>query len=50
MKVDEIGWTYSTHRIDEKCIQYFVVKPEGKRSLGRYRRKWEDNIKMNLRK
>jgi hypothetical protein len=25
-----------------------VVKPEGKRSLGRTRRKWEDNIKMDL--
>ena len=25
-----------------------VGKPEGKRPLGRPRRKWEDNIKMNL--
>ena len=25
-----------------------VVKPEGKRPLGRRRRRWEDNIKMNL--
>jgi hypothetical protein len=25
-----------------------VGKPEGKRSLGRPRRKWEDNIKMVL--
>ena len=24
-------------------------KPEGKRSLGRPRRRWEDNIKMDLR-
>jgi hypothetical protein len=23
-------------------------KPEGKRPFGRYRRKWEDNIKMDL--
>ena len=23
-------------------------KPEGKRSLGRTRRRWEDNIKMDL--
>ena len=23
-------------------------KPEGKRSLGRLRRRWEDNIKMDL--
>ena len=25
-----------------------VGKPEGKRSLGRRRRRWEDNIKMDL--
>jgi hypothetical protein len=25
------------------------VRPEGKRSLGRPRRRWEDNIKMDLR-
>ena len=25
-----------------------VGKPEGKRQLGRPRRRWEDNIKMNL--
>jgi hypothetical protein len=27
----------------------FVGKPEGKRPLGRPRRRWEDNIKMELR-
>jgi hypothetical protein len=27
-----------------------VGKPEGKRSLGRPRRRWEDNIKMDLQK
>jgi hypothetical protein len=26
-----------------------VWKPEGRRPLGRPRRKWEDNIKMDLR-
>jgi hypothetical protein len=26
-----------------------VGRPEGRRSLGRPRRRWEDNIKMNLR-
>jgi hypothetical protein len=26
-----------------------VGKPEGKRLLGRPRRRWKDNIKMNLR-
>jgi hypothetical protein len=27
-----------------------VVNPEGKRPLGRPRRRWEDNIKMDLQK
>jgi hypothetical protein len=27
----------------------FVGKPEGRRPLGRPRRRWEDNIKMDLR-
>jgi hypothetical protein len=27
----------------------FVGKPEGKRPLGRSRRRWKDNIKMDLR-
>jgi hypothetical protein len=26
----------------------FVVKPEGKKPLGRPRRRWDDNIKMDL--
>jgi hypothetical protein len=26
-----------------------VRKPEGKRPLGRIRRRWEDNIRMDLR-
>jgi hypothetical protein len=26
-----------------------VGKPEGRRPLGRLRRRWEDNIKMDLR-
>jgi hypothetical protein len=34
----------------EKIIAYrlLVGKPEGKRSLGRPRRSWVDNIKMKL--
>jgi hypothetical protein len=27
----------------------FVGRPEGKRPLGRHKRRWEDNIKMDLR-
>ena len=32
----------------ERCAQGFGRKPEGKRPLGRPRRRWEDNIKMDL--
>ena len=28
--------------------RFLVGKPEGKRSLGRTRRRWEDNIEMDL--
>jgi hypothetical protein len=28
----------------------FVGKPEGKRPIGRSRRRWEDNIRMDLKK
>jgi hypothetical protein len=31
------------------ACRILVVKPEGKRPLGRPRRRWVDNIKMNLR-
>jgi hypothetical protein len=31
------------------AYKILVGKPEGKRPLGRPRRRWEDNIKMNLR-
>jgi hypothetical protein len=31
------------------AYRILVGKPEGKRPLGRQRRRWEDNIKMDLR-
>jgi hypothetical protein len=35
----------------ERCVyRVFVGKPEGKRPLGRPRRRWEDNIRMDLQK
>jgi hypothetical protein len=30
------------------AYRVLVGKPEGKRPLGRFRRRWEDNIKMDL--
>jgi hypothetical protein len=31
-----------------RWVRVLVGKPEGKRPLGRPRRRWEDNIKMDL--
>jgi hypothetical protein len=33
----------------ERCLQGFSWEAEGKRPLGRPRRRWEDNIKVDLR-
>jgi hypothetical protein len=44
-----VGGTCGTHRGGERCLQGLVGRPEGKRPLGRPRRKWEDNIKMDRR-
>ena len=43
-------WAGHVARIWEKRGVYMVlvVKPEGNRPLGRPRRRWEDNIKMDL--
>jgi hypothetical protein len=35
---------------ERKLYKVLVGKPEGKRPLGRPRRKWEDGIRMDLRK
>jgi hypothetical protein len=39
-------------RVEEGRSVYRVLigRPEGKRPLGRPRHRWEDNVKMNLRK
>jgi hypothetical protein len=44
-------WTGHVARMGERRGAYsaLVVKPEGRRPLGRPRRRWEDNIKMDLR-
>jgi hypothetical protein len=46
--VDEVGGACSRNGGKEKCNRLLVGKPEGKRPLGRPRRKWVDNIKINL--
>jgi len=43
-----MGGACSTLGERSGVYRVFVGKPEGKRSLGRPRRGWEDNIKMDL--
>jgi hypothetical protein len=39
----------STHGGKRNAYRVLVGKPEGKRTVGRPRRRWEDNVKMDLR-
>ena len=48
MEKNEMGGACSTYGEVERRKQAFGEKPEGKRPLGRLRRRWEDNIKMDL--
>jgi hypothetical protein len=50
MKSRRLGWARNEARMGEKRRLYSVVvgKPEGKRPLGRLRRRWENNIKKDL--
>jgi len=44
-------WAGHVARMGEGRVVYRVLvgKPEGRRPLGRPRRRWEDNIRMDLR-
>jgi hypothetical protein len=37
------------HACERNVYRVLMVKPEGKRPLGRPRRRWEDGIRMDLR-
>ena len=51
IKSRRMRWAGHVARMEEgRGVHKFLVgKPEGKRPLGRPRRRWEDNIKMDLR-
>jgi hypothetical protein len=51
IKSRRMRWTRHVARMGEGRGAYRVLvgRPEGKRPLGRPRRRWEDNIKMDLR-
>jgi hypothetical protein len=50
MKERRVRWAEHVTRMREKRNAYrlSVGKPEGKRPLGRPRRRWLDNIRMGL--
>ena len=50
IKSRRMRWTGHVARMGEKRGVYRILigKPEGKRPHGRPRRRWEDNIKMDL--
>jgi hypothetical protein len=47
IKSRRIRW--AGHVVERKVCKVLVVKPEGKRPLGRPRCRWEDGIRMDLR-
>jgi hypothetical protein len=49
VKEDEMGRECSTNGENRNAYRILVGKPEGKRPLGRPRRRWVDNITMDLR-
>jgi hypothetical protein len=44
-----VGGTCGTHGEGRGVYRVLVGRPEGKRTLRRPRRRWEDNIKIDLR-
>jgi len=52
LKSRRMRWARHVARMGERrgIYRVVVVKPDGKRQLGRPGRKWEDNIKMNHQK
>jgi hypothetical protein len=51
IKLSRLRWAGHVALMGERRGPYraLVGKPEGRRPLGRPRRRWEDNIKMDLR-
>ena len=50
IKHRRLRWAGHVARIEEDRSAFKILtgKPTGKRTLGRHRRRWEDNIRMDL--
>ena len=48
IETNEMGRACSAYGEDRGVQRVLVGKPDGKRPLGRPRRRWEDNIKLDL--
>jgi hypothetical protein len=46
---DGMGRACGTHGEVRNAYKILVGKPEGKRSLGRPRHRWEDNIRVDIK-
>ena len=51
LKLKQLRWAEHVAHMKQSRNVYgiYAGRPEGKRSLGRLRRRWEDNIKMDLK-
>ena len=51
IKSRKLRWAGHVARMEERrsAFKILTVKPTGKRPLGRPRRRWEDNIRMDLK-
>ena len=48
MKKNEMGWACGAYGGGEGAYRVLVGKPEGKRLRGRLKRRWKNNILMDL--
>ena len=51
IKSRRLRWAEHVARIEEcrSAFKILIITPPGKRPLGRPRRRWEDNIRMDLK-
>ena len=49
IKENEMSGACSTNKGEERCIQGFGGDPDGKRTLGRLRSRWDVSSKLDLK-